>query len=257
MKVLILPLLILAVGCGSSPDRVTSADSQETSPDLVKLLDLANKVVELQRKAQPISWNVSEEESYAKENPFTPPEFTLNSGVPPKQIANPYPSDSGLWNCPRLKAGSTHCQDIEARKHMIALHYPETTNSQGGGKVAAFNIRSTLVADCNVSDGVEITITSPFIRNVDNKVSELSIGFDNEPFVNYKMTSLNEWDSAFTNPKLLLAKLMEDFTTVKVRTLSTENASVNTLEFTVKNFPKAWAVACGWYSEYDVATGVR
>ncbi len=258
MKILILAALILTVGCSLNPERVKSPDSKETSPELVKLLDSANKLVELQRKAQPISWDVSEEESYAKENPFTPPEFTLNSGVPPKPISypNPYPSDSGLWNCPRLKAGSAHCQDIEARKHMIAVHYPEKANSKGGGQVAAFGYSNTLVADCNESDGVVITINSPFIRKVDKELSELSIGFDNESFANYKITLLNESSAAVTDSKLLLAKLMEDFTAVKIQTLSAKNASANNLQFIVKNFPKAWAVACGWHSEYDVVTGI-
>jgi len=260
MRILILFTPVLLTACGLFVEK-----PQETDLDVMaaRLLESADRLVESQRRTQPKSWDVSIEESMKKDNPLTPPAFVLNSGSPP----NPGDGEwwnGGLWNCQKLNMGSPLCQD-DPWEHMTAQYTTEDSNSEVTGQVGVYGTKDhTLVAYCKKSGGVEIEIQSPYLDPSYNG-NELEIGFDNEPFVKYKLGSVktyqfgsvNTFTGIILDTNLLLAKLMDDFTSVKIRTSPANNASSNSIEFVVKNFPKAWEVACGWHVKYDAVAGIR
>lgn len=254
MKLLLLPLLALMVACGSPTERGPSSDQQSSNSAALKVLESANALVELKRKAQPQSWDVSLEESMTKENPLVSPKFVFNSGVAPRQKS--YLNYSGLWNCQKLDVGSEFCQD-EPDLHMIASHYIEDASGEAVGQVAALRASSSLAVYCKASEEAMIRIAAPNFRNSENQVIELEIGFDDEPLENYELTLDYQDRGVITQNKRLLAKLMKDYSSMQYRALSISDASTDSLHIVVKNFPKAWAVACGWHSQYDAAKGMR
>jgi len=198
---------------------------------------------------------VSSEESWTKENPLTPPVVVLNSGVPPNLVDGGPPLDVGLWNCRKLKVGSSFCQD-DLWEHIIAIYFKEGTSGKVTGQVAIYgSVDHTLVASCKESGGVEIEIyTQYYDSSYQDKELEFEFGFDNEPFVKYE---INRSNGIVMDKKLLFAKLMDDITSVKIKAPPTDNDSDTSMRFVVKNFPKAWAVACGWHQEYNAVTGIE
>lgn len=257
MRILILCTLVSLAACGSiGPQR---ADLEARA---ARLLESADRLIESQRKAQPKSWDVSIEESMRKENPLTPPSFVFNSGSPPNSGEGEW-WNSGLWNCQKLKLGSRLCQD-DLWGHMTAQYTTGDSNSDVTGQVGVHGTQDhTLVAYCNESGRVEIEIHTPYLDPRFNG-NELEIGFDNEPFVTYQLGSVKtfEFDSVInftgtiTDTKLLLEKLMGDSAKVRVRTSPVNSEPTKSMQFVVKNFPKAWEVACGWHVKYDANTGI-
>jgi len=255
MKKLILLSLTFLVACEFNNEKTIGPEAQETSPDAQAVVDAAKKLVELQRKLQPNSWDVSLEESLMKENPLTPPFFTPKSGIPPNLSDTSY-WDAGLWNCRKLKLGMPLC-DIDSSEHMIAQHFAEGANSDVTGQVAVLAPgEHTLVSSCMESGGIKISIGTR--RSSDLfKGDELVVGFDNEQSVKYKFNSINSNLVAIKDAKQLLENLMADFTSIEIRSSSENNESSDNARFIVKNFAKAWAVACGWHLEYDAKTGIK
>jgi len=258
MRILILFTLALLTACGSNVEKETDLDVLAA-----RLLESADRLVYSQRQAQPKSWNVSIEESMKKENALTPPAFVLNSGMPP----NPGDGEwwnGGLWNCQTLNLGSSQCQD-DPWEHMTAQYTTEDSNSEVTGQVGVHGTKDhTLVAYCKESGRVEIEIQTPYL-DPSYSSNELEIGFDDDRFVKYQLGSVKkyEFDSVvnytgiITDTKLLLTELMSDSTSVNIRTSRADSASTNSIQFVVKNFPRAWEVACGWHVKYDAETGIK
>jgi len=265
MRILILFTLTLLTACGSNVKKFYSAEPQETDLDVLaaRLLESADRLVHSQRKAQPKSWDVSMKESMTKENALTPPAFVLNSGSPPNPDDGEW-LNGGLWNCQKLKMGSPLCQD-DPWEHMTAQYTTEDSNSEVTGQVGVHGTKDhTLTAYCKKSGGVEIEIQTPYL-DPSYSGNELEIGFDDEPFVTYQLGlvktyefgSVKNFTGIVADTELLLEKLMGDFTSVKMRTVPANSASANSIQFVVKNFPRAWEVACGWHVRYDAIAGIR
>ena len=254
LKIISLLSLTLIVGCELTNERAAEEEVQDNDQKAQEIVSLAKKLVEQKRKLQPNSWDVSLEESFKKDNPLRPPSFALKSGTPPK-LKNPNLWDAGLWNCTKLTVGKLLC-DLSSLNHMVAQHFAENANGDVIGQVAVFAPgENTLVASCKESASVNISIGTR-LNSTLYSGDELVVTFDNESYSKYEFTANNKQFGTFDDTQQLLAKLMTDATSMKVQSSSENNESNNSARFIVKNFPRAWEVACGWHLSYDAKTGI-
>ena len=78
--------------------------------------------------------------------------------------------------------------------------------------------------------------------------------FNNEQAVKYGFNSVKPILGTVSDTKQLLAQLLADYTSMEIRPSSEFNQTNTSERFIVKNFPKAWEVACCWHLEYDANT---
>jgi len=254
LKIISVLSLSLLLGCGSTNERIKNPDIQDNDQKAQEIVSLAKKLVAQKRKLQPNSWDVSLEESFKKDNPLRPPSFALKSGTPPK-LNNPNLWDAGLWNCTKLAVGRLLC-DLSSLNHMVAQHFAEGANGDVVGQVVVFAPdENTLVASCKESAGVNITIGTRLNSTLYSS-DELVVTFDNQQSENYEFTTSNKQFGTIDDTQQLLAKLMTDAISMEIQSLSENTDSNKSARFIVKNFPKAWEIACGWHLAYNAQTGI-
>ena len=137
---------------------------------------------------------------------------------------------------------------------MVAQHFAESANGEVTGQVVVFAPnKHTLVASCTESAGIQVSIGTR-LNTKFYSGSELVVRFNNEQAVKYGFNSGKPNLGTVSDTKQLLAQLMADYTSMEIRPSSEFNQTNTSVRFIVKNFPKAWEVACGWHLEYDAKT---